>query len=91
MNESHASLRDNYEASCSELETIVSAALSLSGCLASRASGAGFGGCTMNLIHKSAKEKFCERVFSEYKMKTGLTAEFYEVKTEDGAKKFHLR
>jgi len=91
MNESHASLRDYYDASCLELETIVSAALSVKGCLASRASGAGFGGCTINLIEKEVKEKFCEKVFSEYKMKTGLNPEFYEVKMGDGVKEFHLQ
>ncbi|HYV92836.1 MAG TPA: galactokinase [Chitinophagales bacterium] len=91
MNQSHASLRDYYDASCSELETIVSAALSVNGCLASRPSGAGFGGCTINLIRAEVKERFCEKVFSEYKMKTGLNAEFYEVKMEDGVKKFHLQ
>jgi len=90
MNESYASLRDYYEASCFELETIVSAALSVDGCLASRASGAGFGGCTINLINRESKEKFREKVFSYYKIKTGLKAEFYEVNMEDGVREIRF-
>lgn len=86
MNASHASLRDFYEVSCFELEIMVQAAISVDGCLASKLSGAGFGGCTISLIRKDARGKFCESVSSEYKTRTSLDAEFYEVKVGDGAK-----
>jgi galactokinase len=91
MNGSHASLRDFYEVSCFELETMVHAAIAVEGCLASKLSGAGFGGCTISLIRKDIREKFCEKVFSEYKMRTSLDADFYEVKVADGAKEIYQK
>jgi galactokinase len=89
MNISHTSLRDFYEVSCFELEIMVQAAISVEGCLASRLTGAGFGGCTISLIRKDIREKFCGKVFSEYKMKTSLDAEFYEVKVGDRAREIY--
>lgn len=54
MNESHDSLRDDYEVSSSELDTLVSAAREVGGVLGSRLTGAGFGGCTVTLLKKNA-------------------------------------
>lgn len=59
LNESHASLRDDYEVSCKELDWLVETAISIKGCLGSRMIGAGFGGCTIGL--------FTDEALSEYK------------------------
>ena len=88
MNESHASLRDNYEVSCDELETIVNAARLVDGCLASRISGAGFGGCTISLIRRDARGKFCDEVKRSFQKSTGLTAEFYDVEIGNGVREY---
>lgn len=89
MNISHASLRDFYEVSCLELEIMVQAAITVEGCLASRLTGAGFEGCTISLIRKGIREKFCKKVFSEYKIRTSLDAEFYEAEAGDGVKEIY--
>ena len=56
MNESHQSLRDNFEVSCDELDCLVDIAQGTDGVLGSRMTGAGFGGCTVTLIHRDAME-----------------------------------
>lgn len=57
MNESHDSLRDDYEVSSTELDSLVSAAREVDGVLGSRLTGAGFGGCTVTLLRKNAVDK----------------------------------
>ena len=84
MIQSHESLRDLYEVSCLELDTLVEAALAQEGVLGSRMTGAGFGGCTVSLVSESKIESFITKVGAVYKGKTGLTAEFYISDIGDG-------
>lgn len=77
MVESHESLRDLYEVSCFELDSLVEAALSQEGVLGSRMTGAGFGGCTVSLVAAGSIDSFISKVGAEYKNKTGIEAEFY--------------
>ncbi|SIS42315.1 galactokinase [Salimicrobium flavidum] len=86
MNESHISLRDDYEVTGTELDALVEAAWE-HGALGARMTGAGFGGCTINIVERSRKEEFFQEVRKQYKEKTGLDAEFYAVEIGDGAKK----
>lgn len=77
MNDSHASLRDLYEVSCEELDVMVEEALRIPGTLGSRMTGAGFGGCTVSLVHEDDVERFIREVGEAYTARTGLTGEFY--------------
>ncbi|MFG6147930.1 galactokinase [Halobacillus sp. B23F22_1] len=85
MNDSHRSLRDDYEVTGKELDALVEAAWK-EGAIGSRMTGAGFGGCTISIISEDKVERFTERVGKEYTRKTGLEAEFYVVEVGDGAK-----
>lgn len=80
MNESHTSLRDDYEVSCLELDAMVEAAQSFPGCIGSRMTGAGFGGCTVSLVRKNATTRFIATVTETYVKKTRLQPEFYITK-----------
>jgi galactokinase len=86
MNECHASLRDLYEVSIPELNTIVAIAQGLPGCFGARLTGAGFGGCTVNLVEKSAAQAFAAELARQYEAKTGLKPEIYICKASDGAR-----
>lgn len=77
MNGSHDSLRDLYEVTGAELDAMVDAARKVTGVLGARMTGAGFGGCTVSLVHEDSVEQFKEQVGKEYTEKTGLVAEFY--------------
>jgi galactokinase len=85
MNECHASLRDHYEVSIPELNTMAEIAQSLPGCFGARLTGAGFGGCTVNLVEKAAAEAFAADLARQYQQKTGLKPEIYICKASDGA------
>lgn len=85
MNESHISLRDDYEVSCEEIDLLVDLAWSVPGVLGSRMTGGGFGGCTVSLVKTDSVEPFKKIVGQGYKEKTGLDAEFYVVNIGDGA------
>ena len=87
MNESHVSLRDDYEVTGIELDTMVEIAWNQEGVIGSRMTGAGFGGCTISIIKKNAVDKFIANVGKEYKERVGLNADFYVVNISDGAKK----
>ncbi|QIB27542.1 galactokinase [Caloranaerobacter azorensis] len=84
MNESHISLRDDYEVTGIELDTLVSAAWE-NGAIGSRMTGAGFGGCTVSLVYDNRLSEFIERVGREYEKKIGYKADFYVVSIGDGA------
>ncbi len=86
MNECHTSLRDLYEVSIPELNTMVEIAQSLPGCLGARLTGAGFGGCTANLVEKSTAEAFSAELARQYEAQTGLKPEIYICKASDGAR-----
>jgi galactokinase len=82
---SHESLRDDYEVSCKELDVLVEMALKQPGVLGARMTGAGFGGCTVNLVLADAAEPFAEAVQEGYSKATGLNAEVYVCEASDGA------
>ncbi len=86
MNESHVSLRDDYEVTGTELDSLVEAAWKHEGTVGSRMTGAGFGGCTVSIVRKNMVEDFIERVGADYLAKTGLKADFYVANIGDGAR-----
>ena len=87
MNESHASLRDDYEVSCAELDIMVEAAWQVDGVYGSRMTGAGFGGCTVSLVAEEATEDFRARVAAAYEEATGIVPQIYVCRAEDGVSK----
>ncbi|MEI6433389.1 MAG: galactokinase [Bacteroidota bacterium] len=86
MNASHESLRDNYEVTGFELDTLVEEAQKINGVIGARMTGAGFGGCTVNIVRDNAVDAFIEQVGREYHAKTGLIADFYIGEASDGAR-----
>jgi galactokinase len=86
MNQSHLSLRDDYEVTGKELDALVEAAWEEEGVIGSRMTGAGFGGCTISIVQNDSIEAFIQNVGRKYKEKTGLTADFYVVEIGDGAR-----
>jgi galactokinase len=86
MNESHDSLRDDYEVTGKELDTLVEEARMIDGTIGSRMTGAGFGGCTVSIVKEDAVELFIREVGKGYAEKTGLTADFYVAEIGDGSK-----
>jgi galactokinase len=90
MNASHESLRDNYEVTGFELDTLVEAAWRVNGCVGARMTGAGFGGCTVNIVADAAVDQFINQVGKEYQSKTGLIPEFYLATPSDGAREIKL-
>lgn len=87
MNESHRSLRDDYEVSCREVDTLVEIAWEIPGVLGSRITGGGFGGCTVSIVEQDAFNRFRDTVVSRYREKTGITAEIYAAEIGDGARR----
>lgn len=85
MNECHASLRDLYEVSCPELNTMVEIARSLDGCFGARLTGAGFGGCTVNLVTDDCLASFVPALAEGYEAETGLRPEVYVTHASGGA------
>ena len=85
MNESHISLKNDYEVSCEEIDILVDLAWEIPGVIGSRITGGGFGGCTVSIVKNDAVDTFIEKVGNGYKEQTGNTAEFYVVKVGDGA------
>lgn len=90
MTASHTSLRDLYEVSCKELDTLVDSALKIDGVLGSRMTGAGFGGCTVSLVREDCIDTFTERVGKEYIEGIGYPASFYVSEIGDGGKEIIL-
>ncbi|WP_284642879.1 galactokinase [Paenibacillus silviterrae] len=86
MNASHDSLRDLYEVTGHELDSMVAAARTIPGVLGSRMTGAGFGGCTVSLVHQDSVDRFIEEVGRQYTEHTGLAADFYVCDIGDGVK-----
>jgi galactokinase len=80
----HASLRDLYEVSVPELDTLVEIARNLPGCLGARLTGAGFGGCTVNLVDEEDSQEFIQGLQEGYKRRTGRTAQVYLCQACDG-------
>ena len=87
MNGSHDSLRNDYEVTGHELDTLVDEARKIDGVIGSRMTGAGFGGCTVSLVNEKSIDKFITDVGIGYKNKTGLNADFYVADVGNGASK----
>ena len=84
MNASHVSLRDDYEVTGAELDTLVEDAWKVEGVIGSRMTGAGFGGCTVSIVRDEAIDQFIEKVGKAYKSRIGYAADFYVVEVGDG-------
>ena len=87
MNGSHNSLRDYYQVSCSELDSMVTAALTIEGVYGSRMTGAGFGGCAVSLVAEGSVDRFLSEVPKLYISSTGLTPTLYVSKAGQGAER----
>ena len=87
MNQSHISLRDDYEVSCEEIDILVDLAWKVPGVTGSRITGGGFGGCTVSIVENSAVDEFIKAVGKGYQEKTGGEAEFYTVEIGGGARR----
>ena len=87
MNESHISLRDDYEVTGIELDTLVEIAWKSEGVIGSRMTGAGFGGCTVSIVKDEFIDDFIKNVSEKYKKKIGYDAIFYIAQIGDGARK----
>lgn len=85
LRESHASLRDDYEVSCTELDAIVEIANAQPGCYGARMTGAGFGGCAVALVANEAVEDFVKAVGPAYQARTGLTPHLYVCQAAAGS------
>ncbi len=82
--DSHISLKNNYEVTGFELDTLFEVAMAQKGCVGSRMMGAGFGGCTINIVEKDCIYDFKRNVLEEYRKKTGLYPDFYLCEAEQG-------
>jgi galactokinase len=89
--ESHMSLKNDYEVTGFELDTIVNEAVNFQGCIGARMTGAGFGGCAIALVETSQIEFFKDTISKNYYEKTGLKPEFYITGLEDGVRRTGLR
>ncbi len=85
MNDSHISLRDDYEVSCEEIDILVNLAWKTEGVIGSRITGGGFGGCTVSIVKNDAVDNFINVIGNAYEEKVGHKAEFYVVDIGDGA------
>ena len=85
MADSHASLRDDFEVSCRELDVMVDLARDIEGAYGARMTGGGFGGCTVNLVREDKVADFQRQVGAEYEQRTGNVAEIYVSAAADGA------
>ncbi len=85
MTAAHASFRDDFQASCKECDLLVRLALELEGCLGSRLTGGGFGGCTVSLVESAAAESFARELKQGYFDATGVEAQVFVCEIADGA------
>lgn len=85
LNQSHQSLKEDYQVSCQELDLMVEIASRFRGALGSRMTGAGFGGCTISLVKKEVVEEFMRVIKEEYEKKTRIKPLVYECRVVDGA------
>ena len=88
MNASHTGLRDDYEVSCKELDLLTDIARSVEGVIGTRMTGAGFGGCTVSIVHRDVLETFRTRVVTEYHKQIGIEPEIYICNVSNGAQVF---
>ena len=90
MNQSHTSMRDDYETSCKEIDILAELAQGFEGVYGSRLTGGGFGGCTVTLVTKAASTKLMDYLKIEYKAKTGLDCVCFETVPSEGARVLQL-
>jgi galactokinase len=86
MNESHVSLRDDFEVSCPELDLLAELSWDTPGVLGARMTGGGFGGCLVALVETDAREAYIRHTGEEYRKRTGLEAGFYPAVPAGGAR-----
>lgn len=84
MYETHTGLRDDYAVSCKELDILVDIAEKSNVVIGSRMMGGGFGGCTINIVHKDHEKEFTSKASEEYKKQTGIDLKIYKVSVEEG-------
>jgi galactokinase len=86
MRESHASLRDDFQVSCRELDVMVEIAGQIDGVYGARMTGGGFGGCTINLVQRERVEAFRGQVVEQYERATGKPPEIYVCSAREGVR-----
>jgi galactokinase len=87
MAEAHRSFRDDFEASCEELDTLVEMAQAIPGCYGARITGGGFGGCSINLVEESKAAQFAEQIRTQYRATNGIEADIYLCRAANGAER----
>lgn len=87
MNQSHDSLKDDYEVTGVELDTLVYEGRKLPGVIGTRMTGAGFGGCTISIVNNDESAQFMKTLSTVYQKKTGLIPDFYQPEIDDGARR----
>jgi galactokinase len=85
MVEAHVSFRDDFAASCEEVDVLVVIATQQAECFGARITGGGFGGCTVNVVRADAAERFVATLRREYAAKTGIEADCFVCTPSDGA------
>ena len=85
MVEAHVSVRDDFAASCEEVDVLVAIAMEQAECFGARITGGGFGGCTVNVVQVDATERFVATLRREYALKTGIDADCFVCVPSDGA------
>lgn len=90
LNEANDSIRDLYEVTGKELDTMTAEAMKVEGVLGARMTGAGFGGCTVNIVPEDKVDLFIAQVGKSYQEKTGITSAFYISEINDGAREIKL-
>jgi len=85
MEQAHASFRDDFGASCAEIDTLVKIASRQPGCFGARITGGGFGGCTVNMVRAEDVSRFVETLRREYAEATGISADCFVCEASDGA------
>ncbi len=85
MVEAHVSVRDDFEASCEEVDALVTIAMQQPECFGARITGGGFGGCTVNIVRAEAADGFAAALRRDYAAKTGIEADCFVCTPSDGA------
>jgi len=85
MIEAHKSMRDDFQASCAEIDLLVEIAMQQPDCFGSRITGGGFGGCTVNIVRAESAEQFVATLQEQYAAKTGIAAQCFVTAPSDGA------
>jgi len=91
MNESHYSMRDDYEITCDEIDLLCHLACNFDACLGSRMTGGGFGGCTISLVKTGDVKEFSEIITKKYHETTGIKAEAYDLSAVDGTREIRVK